>query len=256
MKVMSFNILCKGADENYYENRKDLVVKTILDCKPDALGVQEATPAWMEILSDKLTGYEYAGVGRDDGKRAGEYSAIFYLKDKFEKEYENTFWLSETPDTPSKGWDARCTRICTVAKLKDKATGEQFVFANTHLDHKGAVAKESGTRLICSRIEDFGNLPFIVTGDFNSWPDSLPYKIMIRNGFSDSRDIAEQTDDMYTFHIFEKPLDNTNSTDYHKIIDYIFVKNVSNVKSFETLNIKIDGRYPSDHFPIISEITF
>lgn len=251
MKVMSFNLLCAGRDEKQWFKRIPLVVRTIRKSDPDTFGVQEAHIGWMRALKGAFPDYGYIGIGRDNGKNLGEFSAVFYKKDKYKLLDSGHFWLSETPDKPGKGWDAACIRICSYAKLKDKSTGSEFIHMNTHLDHVGVLAMQNGAELIVARAQSFGDLPVLLTGDFNVTPDSVPCATIKEGGFKDARDCAKITDHDYTFHAYQP--DNKAE---HSIIDYVFIKGDIQVRSLKVIRKKIDGLYPSDHFPVLADVDF
>ena len=247
MKVMSFNILCGGKGENWWTKRKTLVRDTIKKYNPDTLGLQEATYRWMLYLRWSLRkDYDYVGVGRDDGKNMGEFSPVFYKKDKYEVVDKGNFWLSETPEVPGKGWDAACVRICSYVVLKDKQTGEKFAHFNTHLDHVGDIARSEGAKLIADRADTFKGIPTIVTGDFNVNPESGAYKTIISAGFEDARSLDANANDVKTYNGFDE--------NPHEMIDFVFVKYGFKVKSCNTITDKIDGRYVSDHYPVLAEL--
>jgi len=250
MKVMSFNVLCYGNGENSLFKRMGLVIRAIRNEEPELFGVQEAHYVWMKALIAAFPDYSYSGVGRDDGKKKGEFSAVFYKKDLFKKLDAGSFWLSETPDKPGiKGWDAVCVRVCSWAKLKEKATGKEFMFMNTHLDHVGEIAMQKGAELIASKSAEIGEgMPAILTGDFNITPDSAPCRAVKDGGFSDTRDIAGRTDMSNTYHGFD------TGTEGYSTIDYVFIKGDIKVKSFKVIKKKIDGHFPSDHWPVVAEI--
>ncbi|MCD7774454.1 MAG: endonuclease/exonuclease/phosphatase family protein [Clostridiales bacterium] len=247
MKVMSFNILCGGTGLKMISTRKPLVRDILRKYMPDTFGLQEAHSIWMKYIIKNMPEYDYVGVGRENGKKLGEYSPVFYRKDKFELVDSGNFWLSEDPDVPGKGWDAACTRICSYAVLKDKSTGKCFSHFNTHLDHVGAEAQSEGAKLIAERADMYPDVPTVVTGDFNVTPDSGAYKSIIGKGFLDARHMTENTDDTGTFHDFGK---------CSQIIDFIFVKNDIKVLSFKTVTELVRGKYPSDHYPVAAEIEF
>lgn len=250
MIVMSFNVLCGGRNELSWQNRIPLVVRTIRKADPDTFGVQEAHIGWMRALKSAFPDYGYAGVGRDNGKKRGEYAAVFYKKEKFELLDAGTFWLNETPDKPKKGWDAACIRICSYAKLRDKRTDHIFVHMNTHLDHVGSIAMQNGAELIAERAVAFGkDIPVILTGDMNVLPDAAPCQAFRNAGFDDTRDTAASSDTAYTFHDYqpENPI-------AHSVIDYIFVKGEISVRKQRVIRKKIDGLFPSDHFPVVAEL--
>ena len=257
MKIMSFNLLCGGGGPRDWRCRTGLVLDTIRRADPDTLGVQEAHYDWIKVLFAGLPDYDYVGIGRDDGKTAGEFSAVFYKRDKFRVLDSGTFWLSETPEVPGvKGWDAACVRCCSWAKLEEKATGRQFVHFNTHLDHVGLVAMQKGAELVTARAARIcPDLPAFFTGDFNVEPDSAPYATVIKAGFTDARHAAAQTDGGDTFHwdVFVSERGRTAST----VIDYCFVKGPVRVDSFRVIRDVYPGDlYPSDHFPVIAEYEF
>ena len=147
-RVLTFNLLCAGKGERAWEKRVPKVVKIIREADPDSFGVQEAHWEWMQALTENLPEYDYVGVGREDGDKDGEFSAVFYKKDKFTASESGNFWISETPEKPSKGWDSACTRIATFVKLTDKTDGSSYVHFNTHLDHVGRIAQITGAKMI------------------------------------------------------------------------------------------------------------
>lgn len=245
MKTMSFNVLCCGVGEFAWENRADRVIETIRRYMPDTLGIQESHKGWMDTLTAALPEYAYEGMGRDDGKDGGEFSPVFYKKDKFEKLDSGSFWVSEHPDAPGKGWDANCPRTCSWVKLKDKETGKILLHFNTHLDHVGEEAREQGAYLIAAKAAEIGTgAPAIITGDFNTYTDEPGYAAIIKSGFSDARNIAVRSDKRATYHDYN---------DLDDIIDFIFVKGLESVAEFRVDNIPVDGKYPSDHYPICTE---
>ena len=217
----------------------------------DVMGLQEATE---KQIDDLLTeGWASVGVGRDDGKRGGEASCIFYKKDRFEVLDSDTFWLSETPDVPgSKSWDTACTRICTWARMTDRKTGKSFVYFNTHLDHVSATAKENGMALILKRIKAIDKgIPLLLTGDMNAGPDSKPIALA-KAVLNDAKALSR------TPHT--GPFGTSNSFNFKKEktlrIDYIFVSTGVNVLTHATLDDSEKELYPSDHFPVVAELLF
>ena len=247
---MSFNIFCSGNNEYWWTNRIQLVTDTIHRENPDLLGVQEAHNDWMNALIAGLHEYDFVGVGRDDGKNEGERTAIFYKKDEFEILDSGDFWLSETPDVPSIGWDAVCKRVCTYAKLRRKTDGYAFLYINTHTDHMGKKAKAKGAALIAEKARALADdLPIYLSGDFNSTPDSKPIKILKEAGFFDTRDYAENGEPDYgdTWHAYGRfPT---------LLIDYIFTGQKETVKNFGRITTPTspDAILPSDHYPVVAE---
>ncbi len=251
MKTMSFNVLTGRNDENDWPYRKTFVSDIIKKYEPDTIGLQEAHIGWMKYLESALDGYCYAGVGRDDGKIGGEFTPVFYNSKNVELLKQDTFWLSETPEKPSKGWDApKWNRICTYAVLKDKKTNKKFVHMNTHLDNDGIEARKKGAELIVKKSDElFPDLPIILTGDFNDNPESEAYKTIISGRFEDARISSGSSDNTKTYHGFD-----LINEDEKQLIDFIFVKNSAKAVSYKCITDEIEGRRPSDHYPVISEI--
>lgn len=253
MKIMSFNLLCGGEGKRDWPPRTEMVIDTIRQQMPDSLGVQEAHIGWMNALKEGLPEYDFVGVGRDDGKENGEFSAVFFRKDKFALLDSGNFWLSETPEIPGKkGWDAACVRICSWAKLKDRKSGKCFVHFNTHLDHIGLVAMQKGAELVTTRANEIrAGAPAFFTGDFNVDPSSAPYKTVIESGFTDSRTACGNTDDGVTFHA-----DTFLNPDGFEgcIIDYCFFNGDIKPLAYKVIRDLYPGDlYPSDHFPVVFE---
>ena len=255
LKVMTYNIrLSVDSDkENSWNNRKDDALALMSYYHPDYFGVQEAIPQQMIDIKTNLKDYDFVGVGRDDGKNQGEYSAIFYDKNKLEVTKSGTFWLSETPEKPSKGWDAAYNRVCTYAFFKIKKTGKQFLAMNLHFDHVGNVARVNSAKLILEKIKELNpkNLPLTLTGDFNLTDDSEPINI-ISKSLTDSYYHSKKPHygPKGTWQNFDI---NTPSTER---LDYVFVKGFD-VLSNRTINDRRENLlYPSDHFPILAEINF
>lgn len=249
-RVATFNIRTPiDKPPNAWTCRVDRVRALIQRHGFDVMGLQEATA---KQIDDLLTeGWAYVGVGRDDGKRGGEASCIFYKKARFDVLESGTFWLSETPDVPgSKSWDTACTRICTWARLKDRKTGKVFVYFNTHLDHVSPAAKENGMALILKRITAIEKgIPVLLTGDMNSGPESKPIALA-KAVLKDAKAISR------TPHA--GPFGTSNSFNFKKEktarIDYIFVSTGVSVLTHATLDDSENSLYPSDHFPVAADL--
>lgn len=258
-RVMTYNLRyagdVKSAGENAWEYRKDPVAKTIRFNRPDVVGVQEALKIQLDDFKKLLPEYIQAGVGRDDGKEAGEYSALLINKDKYKLLDNSTFWLSATPEKTTMGWDAACIRIVTWAKLKDVKTKKIIYAFNTHFDHMGTEARKNSAILLKNKIKEIaGKNPFIVTGDFNCKSDSEPYKILTGNETApllfDSEFISENGNygmDV-SFNDFSEKLEPGNK------IDFIFVSSNFKVWQHAILGEKMNGKYPSDHMPVVADI--
>lgn len=254
LKIITYNIrLDTPSDgENDWSHRKDFFCSQIQFYEPDIFGVQEAKPNQVIDIATALSHYNYLGIGRDgDGK--GESSNIFYNKERFSVKETNTFWLSETPDIPSKGWDAAFNRICTYALFKDLKTKKTFWVFNTHLDHVGEEARTKGIQLILSKMEMLNSkkYPVIFMGDFNTEPHENRI-VELRKVMDDSREVSEQ-----------KPFGPSGSFNNFKhdeavtkLIDYIFISKNSffKIKKYAVLSDAKDLKYPSDHLPIYVEI--
>ncbi len=256
LTVLSYNIrLNVESDEgNAWPYRRNFLVSQLKFYGPDIFGIQEGLPEQVAFIDEQLNNYGFVGIGRD-GESGGEYSALFYKKDRFNVLENNTFWLSETPDTVSMGWDAACRRICTYAHFLDKKSYNKFWVFNTHLDHKGLIARIESVKLISKKIEELGigDELVILTGDFNDTPDSELIKLTEQR-FSNSEDICQLT----SF----GPCGTFNGFDFYNPvtikIDYIFIKNPvqCSVLKHAVLSDSKDCKYPSDHLPVFTELSF
>ncbi len=254
VKVMTYNIrLALVSDgENAWSNRKEMFANQIRFYEPDFMGVQEAMPGQINYLDSSLTFFRHIGIGRE-GVNKGEASAIFYNYSRFKMIKASTFWLSDTPDTMSKGWDASYIRICTYALFKDKKTKKQFLVFNTHLDNNGMVARSKGVELILKKMDEVNkkNLPVIFMGDFNTTPET-ELITNLKKTMDDTKDvcISKPFGPVGTFNGFEfnKPVAEK--------IDYIFISKGSKitVKKFAVLSDSDNLRYPSDHLPVYVEL--
>lgn len=259
VRLVTFNLRYDnpGDSLNAWQYRKDSVCSFIRARQFDVLGMQEVLDHQLKELLANLPGYASVGVGRDDGKMQGEYAPILYRTDKYDLLDNNTFWLCENPDSVGKlGWDAACTRIATWAKLKDKATGKEFLVVNTHFDHVGTEARRNSALLIIDQIKGIaGNLPAMLTGDFNVSEEWEAYKTITSNEFvlKDAWKIAGQTSGVgYTFHDFGRQPE----TEREKI-DFIFVTPQVKVTDAEVvLSALTDSTYLSDHNPHVANIEF
>ncbi|MBR5298621.1 MAG: endonuclease/exonuclease/phosphatase family protein [Bacteroidales bacterium] len=250
LKVMSYNIRLGSAQDgtNSWSLRYLATEEMLKDQKPDVLGVQEALEYQVLFIED-MCGYESVGVGRENGKNEGEHMSIFWNKKTVSMLKWGTFWLSETPKKPSKGWDAECFRTATWALMKDKKTGNKFYFVNTHLDHKGTEAQKNGLKLIMDKIAEINpeGLPMVLTGDFNIEP-SNPILADIDASMQNVRKIAEKTDDHATYNGWGK-----SSTK----IDYIYVSGFSSCPEYQTVTKRYaDRKFVSDHYPICARLIF
>jgi len=244
--VMTYNIRFDNPEDsvNAWPNRKQKVIDLLKKYNPDLLGVQEALYHQLKDMTDNLPDYQFVGVGRDDGKRKGEYSAILYKKSKLKLTEQNTFWLSEHPDVPgSKNWDAAITRVATWAKFTDIQTKRRFVMVNTHFDHVGVEARRHSAEILKSHARELGfDIPVIVTGDFNCTRDEDPYKIMTNGELLELIDPCPNPEGTFcTFRVDSVPC---------KAIDYIFISNDWRADRYKIIHDNDGTYYPSDHLPV------
>jgi endonuclease/exonuclease/phosphatase family metal-dependent hydrolase len=260
LRVMTFNLRYDnpGDGQNAWPNRRDWVAGLVRWHAPDALGVQEALASQLADLDTRLPGFSRVGVGRADGKERGEFSAILYRADRLELVDSGTFWLSQTPEVPgSKGWDTAIERIATWARFRDRRTGCRFVHLNTHFDHVGEQARRESGRLIRQRLVTLaGGGPAVVTGDLNADPSSVPYRVLTRDtiagavpplvdAFVASRDGSYgPTSSWNAFKAIEPG----------RRIDYVMVTPGVPVFAHAILPDYWDGRFPSDHLPVMAVV--
>ncbi len=256
LKLMTYNIRLDLAsdNENAWPNRKEYLCSQITFYEPDVFGIQEALPHQVTDIASLLPKYSHVGIGRD-GEGKGESSNIFFKKDRFEVLQESTFWLSETPDKISKGWDAALNRVCTYALFKDNKTKQTFWVFNTHLDHIGELARTNSIILILEKINTLNtkNYPVFLIGDFNSEPIEERI-ITLKSQMNDSREISEEKPfgSSGTFNAFK------HNEAVTKRIDYIFLSkgNKVRVRKYAVLSDSKDLKYPSDHLPVYAELQF
>lgn len=256
LKLMTYNIRLDVASdgENDWTHRKDFFASQVQFYEPDIFGVQEAIPNQVTDIANALSAYNSIGIGRD-GIGKGESSNIYYKKQQFKILESNTFWLSETPNTISKGWDAACNRVCTYALFKDLKTKQLFWIFNTHLDHQGDLARTNGILLILSKIKtvNIKNYPVFFMGDLNTEP-SNDRMIALNKEMNDCRKISEEKPfgPSGTFNGFR------HNQAVTELIDYIFMSKNSKfkVRKFAVLSDSKDLKYPSDHLPVYVEISY
>lgn len=260
-RVMTFNIRLNTPDDgpDAWPFRKEFAASMIRFHQADIAGLQEALRDQVDDLAESLPEFGWFGVGRDDGKDAGEFMTIFYRKSRFKVIEQSTFWLAETTDTPTMGWDAACFRVVTWGKFKDLKSGKQFYLFNTHFDHMGVIAREESAKLLVRRVAEIaGDSPVIITGDFNSVPDSGPHQILTSGLLEDpsTKFIDAKFISKYPHHGPNGTITQFKAANlpHNKTIDYIFVKNNVSVFMHGTLSDMFDGRFPSDHMPVLAEV--
>lgn len=249
VRIITYNIRFNNPDDglNAWPNRSSQVSALLDFHQADIFGLQEALIGQIEDIQARLPQMKWVGVGRDDGKKAGEFSPLFYNSEKFTALQQGWFWLSETPEKPGLGWDAACNRICTWLLLKENKGNDKFMVFNTHFDHLGVKARTESAKLILQKIKELNpsNLPVILTGDFNLTSEQEPIAV-ITSELQDSRSITKEAPygpaGTFNGFKFDSPLKDR--------IDYIFVNNLVEVRQYGVLTDSKDQRYPSDHLPV------
>ena len=263
IRVMSYNLRYATANDgpDAWPARRAMLFEVVRSHDPDLLGVQEALRGQLDELGEAVPGYSEVGVGRDDGREAGEYAAILFRASRFELLDQGTFWFSDRPEEPgSMTWGNRVTRICTWARLRDRATGKSFYLYNLHLDHESQPSRERSVALLAQRIQERSPAdPFLVTGDFNSGEDNPAYRFLVRDaatsgaaprplGLVDTYRRVHPTDSIVgTFNAFR------GETTGDKI-DHILVSGAWEVRAASIDRTSRGGRYPSDHFPVTAVV--
>jgi endonuclease/exonuclease/phosphatase family metal-dependent hydrolase len=220
----------------------------------DIFGTQEGLQHQLEDLKKALPGFDYIGVGREDGVSEGEYSAIFYKKEKFKLTNHGNFWLSQVTDRPNKGWDAACIRICTWGKFTELSTGTAFYVFNVHFDHMGEVARTESAKLMIEKLRAIaGNTPAILTGDFNMNETNPAYVLLNNSGII--KDVYQFAQTRYvpfnaTFNGF------SIAPNQEGRIDHIFVTRQFKAHKYSILTNTYAGHFPSDHFPVFVVLSY
>ena len=267
IRVMSYNVrlgVAKDGD-NSWENRREATPAMLRDIRPAVFGVQEAYDFQIAYILEQCPEYKAVGVGRDDGKSDGEHMSVFYDSTRIELLNWGTYWLSETPDVPSFGWDAKCRRTATWTLLREIASGQKFYFVNTHLDHIGVMARKNGLALIYNKIKEMNpsGLPMVLTGDFNILPDN--------DGLTDlntlmksARFYSDDADTIGSFNGFGKyglssgaPKLGDSQKDKKTLrpLDYIYYSGFERSLCFKVVTKSYAGKkFISDHYPVYSDL--
>lgn len=254
--VMTYNIRLnvQSDGENWWENRKDKVAALMNYYEADFIGTQEVQYEQLVYLRTALPDYLSIGVGRDDGKEKGEFSCILYNHKKYKPVSQGTFWLSQTPDKVSMGWDAVCNRVCTYGLFEHITTKKKLWVFNTHFDHVGDTARLESAKLIIERIRQFTaiqNYPVVFTGDFNSQPTDAPVQYMSQH-LNNSRMKSEA--------LPYGPAATWNAFKFNEVpkgwIDHVFISKAITVQKYAVLTDSYEKKYPSDHFPVLVHITY
>ena len=254
-RVLSFNVRYATAPDgdDSWPRRIDLFFETIERYQPDLIGFQEVQAVQYDAIAERMKGHAFSGVAREDGKRQGEFSSLGYRRDRFVALASGTFWLSETPAVAgSKSWDSALPRICSWVRLREIATGRELVYANTHFDHRGVVARREAARVLAEQIGPIAaGVPAILTGDFNLHEDNPAYAALVKPG---QPDWIAWIDSYRTRHPQRQPdeasFNGFKGTVKGSRIDFVF-----HTAHFQATAAAIDrtsrnGRYPSDHYPV------
>jgi len=251
--LITYNIRMNtsGDGVNAWPLRKDKVAALLKFHQADIFNVQEALPEQMVDLVNSFPDFDHVGVGRDDGVKKGEHMAVFYSKARFEKLKDGMYWLSETPTKPGLAWDAQCNRTVTWIKLKDKITQKTFYVFDTHFDNKGKIAREESAKLILKSIKEINkeNLPLILTGDFNLTKKALPIQLILK-------DLNDAQDKSMTLPY--GPEGTSGGFDVKVMpnkIDFVFINEKVVVLRHGVLSDSFGLFYPSDHLPVLVEVT-
>jgi len=255
LRVMSYNIRYSRAKDgdNSWQYRKEATPAMIEDLRPDVFGVQEAFQDQVDYVLEQCPDYKKVGVGRDDGVQKGEQMCVFYDSKRLTLLDWGTYWLSETPDVPSYGWDAACRRTATWTLLEQKATGRRFYFVDTHLDHKGENARRNGLALVYKRIQAMNpeGYPMVLVGDFNVFPDDECLKD-INSMMQSARFKSRDADPKGSFNGFGE-----FDMDHLEKIDYIYYTGFKFSRRFKVVTSSYAGKpYISDHYPVYADLAF
>jgi len=250
--IASYNLRLNLASDgpNAWPKRAEAVKALIRYHEFDVFGTQEGLPEQIEDLA-RMDEFAHVGVGRDDGKRAGEHSAIFYRKARFEVLSQGDFWLSQTPDVPSKGWDARCcNRLASWVQLRDRESQRRFYVFSVHFDHEGEVARKESAQLLLRKVKEIaGTAPVFCLGDFNSTPETEQIQRMqaaLRDAYLVSQ--SPPYGPVGTFNGFKI------DAEMKARIDYVFVSAGISVLKYGVLSDSLSGRFPSDHHPLLLRV--
>lgn len=251
--VLTYNIKYDNVNDtvNNWNDRKAAMVDLIYHYNPGIIGMQEVLHSQLSYLDKQLMDYSYIGVGRDDGKEKGEYSPILFSTIKYKLLQSETFWLSETPNEISVGWDAAMERICTYGLFEDLKTGKHFLVFNTHFDHIGTLAREKSAELIASKIKEINenNLPVVLMGDLNLNPTEIPIKYL-QSALSDGQSITQKK--------FYGPTGTFSGFDHSKVlnnrIDYVFVENFKVLEYIHIDDRMENNKHISDHLPVFAKL--
>lgn len=256
LRVMSFNLRFASTQQpNAWADRRPVMRHTIERAAPDLIGTQEGVYPQLRDLAADLPAYDWIGLGREGGSR-GEFTAIFFRRDRFEPVAFDHFWLSDTPDRiASNTFGAAYLRMATTVRLRDRATGREFVVFNTHLDNESEPARQKSAELLRTRIAAVETaLPVLLVGDFNCTAGaSRAWEILTREaGLTDTwtAAAARQNASLNSFHNYEPPVAHGER------IDWILARHPAAVTEAAIVTDHDGAQYPSDHFPVTAVVRF
>lgn len=253
LRIMAYNLRNDGdLSPNSWVERKELILELLLRESPDIIGTQECVHEQIQDMNAMLPDYDVIGLGRNGGSK-GEYTAIYFKKNRFKVLEYDHFWLSDTPDTiASCSWGNDVTRMVTWIRFLDRETDQQFYLLNTHLDHISERARKEAAKLIIKKVSDFNQaLPIILTGDFNTDANTEPYRVLLEQGkFIDTWDTATSriNEELGTFNDFNDP------TGGKERIDWILYRGSVETRMIKIINDQPEGQFPSDHFPVMVDL--
>jgi len=253
--VMTYNLrFASSRGPNAWPDRRPLMRECISSISPDLIGTQEGLYGQLKDLAADLPAYDWIGQGRDGGSK-GEFMAVFFRKDRLEPRAYDHFWLSDTPKVVgSSTWGNSNRRMVTWIRFLDRETGREFYLFNTHFDHQVQLAREKSAALVREAVEDLGtNLPVLLTGDFNAGKTNRAHEILVQGGFfTDTWDSAKERigEGFGTYNDFrEVPENNTR-------IDWILARGKVTVDKEQIVTFNKDGKFPSDHCPLVAWLSF
>jgi endonuclease/exonuclease/phosphatase family metal-dependent hydrolase len=262
LRVMSFNVRYSKALDgtNSWKKRQDYFFQVIDQFSPSLIGFQEVLADQYDAILSHMTNYSFTGVAREDGKRKGEWSLLGFRKERFEKLDAGDFWLSEHPEEiGSRSWDAALPRICTWARLRDRTAGREFLYANTHFDHKGHLAREKSAQLILTRLTAMAKgAPIILTGDFNITEDAKPYAVIARPNGNGS---ASLIDSYREVHPVRRP-DEASFNGFKPVINGSRIDFIFHSAQLKATAATIErqrspeGKFASDHYAVTAVLVF
>ena len=266
LRVMSFNVRFSksGSNEKAAENnwndpqhpRRERAIRIVRETNPDLLGVQEARELQIEDFEHALPEYDFYGVGRDDGKTGGEFSGIFYRKDRFKRKDAGSFWLSATPEEPGTTFSYnKLPRIASWVQLTDNKSNREFVFLNMHWDHQDEEAREKSATLVRQRLAGLAKGgPIIVTGDLNSDEDTKAFATLI-GGESDGGKLGDSYREIHPQRSpNEASFDGWKDTMKGSRIDFILHSAAFKPTTADIVRTNYEGLWPSDHYPVTATL--